>query len=75
MRKGEFDVVFSKHAAFRAEERGIPWELIEATVNGGKFRRFGKRGVKIRKRFDCGELACVGEIACESIKIVTITLR
>jgi len=74
VRKGEYEVVFRKHAIFRAEEREIPWELIEATVNCGKFERFGKHGVKIRKKFECGKLVCVGEIANGQIRIVTITL-
>ncbi len=73
MRKGDYEIVFKTHAVFRAEERRIPWDLIESTVQTGEFEKFGKRMVKISKEFKDARITCVGEIVGDVLKIITIT--
>jgi len=71
--KGEYEVVFKDHAIFRADERGIPREVLEATIQTGEFKRFGKRMVKISRKHGDESVTCVGEIVGNCIRIITIT--
>ncbi len=65
-------VVITKHADVRAEQRGITTSMIEAAINGGRVKRFGKNRVKFIKRYKRGNVVCVDEIERDRIRIVTI---
>lgn len=75
IRKGDYEVVFSTHALFRAEERGVSWNEIEAVVQNGVFKRFGKRLVKISKKFREKTVVCVAEECGCELKVITITVN
>ena len=46
--------------------------MIEATLKGGKIKRFGKNNVKFIKKYKKFTVICVDEIVGDKIKIVTI---
>lgn len=74
--KGEIEVWFSSHAVFRADERGVSFEMLEDAVMTGKFEDFGNECIKISKRFDKGELVCVGAWASRNkIHVKTVVWR
>ena len=58
--RGEIEFVFTLHAIFRAEERNIDGATLREIVHTGKFKRFGKNGVKIVKQALNGKVALVG---------------
>ena len=73
VRRGEVEFVFLHHAVLRAEDRSIPWDLIESAIHSGKFHYFGKNMVKINKKFQGGLLTCVCKIVSPTeIKVITI---
>ena len=65
-------VVITKHADVRAEQRGITASMIEATINGGKIKRFGRNRMKFIKEYKQGKVVCVDEIRKDYIRIATI---
>ena len=60
------------HVFIRAMERGIHPDLIEDTIQKGKFERFGKHGVKIIGRGSKRTIICIGELNARSLKTITI---
>ena len=67
------EIRFSLHAIIRAEERNIRFpELAYLVVNTGEIERFGKHGIKFRKRFKKGTIICIGIDLGECILIKTI---
>lgn len=75
MYKPPYEIIFTNHALFQAKKRRIPPEIIEETVQTGRFVWFGKNRVKIVKEYYRATIVCVDEKAGNSIKIVTITKR
>ncbi len=65
-------IIITEHARRRAEQRNILPEMIEATVNGGKAKKFGKNRIKFIKKYKRGKVVCVDEIERDRIRIVTI---
>jgi len=46
--------------------------MIEATLKGGKIKRFGKNNLKFYKKYKKFTIICVDQIIGNKIKIVTI---
>ncbi len=65
-------IVITKHAYDRANKRGIAQDMIEATINAGKIKRFGKNRIRFVKEYKHGRVVCVDEIKRNCIIIVTI---
>lgn len=65
-------IEITKHADARAEQRGITAGMIEATINGGMVKRFGKNRIKFTKKYKRGNVVCMDEIKGSYIRIVTI---
>jgi len=72
MNISQFDIEIKRHALIRAIKRGITPDMIEATIKGGKIKRFGKNNVKFIKRYKQFTVICVDEIIGHKIKIITI---
>lgn len=68
-------VIITRHAFLQARKRGIYPDMIEATIKGGKQRKFGKNLIKFSKRYKKGVVICVGEIVGDIVKIKTIEWR
>jgi hypothetical protein len=49
--------------------------MVEATLKGGKQKRFGKNFIKYSMRYKKGTVVCVGEIIGEIVKIKTVEWR
>jgi hypothetical protein len=71
----KYEIEIKRHAFIRAVERGITPDMIEATIKGGKIRRFGKNNIKFTKKYKRFDVVCVDEITGNRIKIVTIERR
>ena len=71
--KYEFEI--RRHAFIRAMQRGITPDMIEATLKGGKIRRFGKNNLKFYKKYKRFTVICVDQIMGTIIKIVTIEAK
>lgn len=56
-------------------ERGVMPDMLEATLLGGKLKRFGKHGIRLSKRYKHFEVICVGEIKGQVLKIITIETK
>ena len=72
LRKGDYEIVIMRHAFVRALQRNIHPDMIEATLQSGRMKRFGKNRVKFEKRFKQFAIICVDEIIGNMIKILTI---
>lgn len=70
-----YELEISHHAFIRAMERGVMPDMIEATLLGGKLKRFGKHGIKLSKKYKRFEVICVGEIKGQVLKIITIETK
>jgi hypothetical protein len=70
-----YELEISRHAFIRAMERDVTPNMVEATLLGGKLRRFGKHGIKLSKRYKRFEVICVGEIKGQVLKIITIETK
>lgn len=70
----EIDIRY--HALLRAFQKGISWDMVEATIKGGRIERFGKNRVKFVRRYWGREVVCVDErVGYNTIKIVTVEWR
>lgn len=69
------DIEIKRHAFLQALKRGIYPDFIEATIKGGKIKRFGKNYVKFIKSYKRFDVICIGQIIGNIIKIVTIEKR
>ena len=66
-------VWISVHAVKRARQREIIYpDMVYATINGGRIKRFGKNMIKFIKRYKRGTVICVGEIVGDSVIIKTV---
>ncbi|MBI2530081.1 MAG: DUF4258 domain-containing protein [Candidatus Diapherotrites archaeon] len=65
-------IEITRHAYARATNRGISRGMVEATINGGRVKRFGKNRMKFVKEYRRGKVVCVDEIEGDCIRIVTI---
>ena len=71
--KGETEVIFTLHAAFRAEERNVDGKTLRDVVNSGSFEKFGKNGIKIIRNAREGKIVLVGRFLKPNlIKILTV---
>ncbi len=68
----QYSIEIRRHAFIRALEREITPDMIEATLKGGKIKRFAKRNVKFIKKYKHFDVICVGEILGTTIKIFTV---
>lgn len=68
----QYSIEIRRHAFLRALEREITPDMIEATLKGGRIKRFGKRNVKFIKRYKNFDVVCVGEIIGTTIKVFTV---
>lgn len=75
MDRTKFDIVIKHHAFIRAMQRGVTPDMIEATIMGGKVKRYGKNYVKFIQNYKRFDVICVGEITGMKIKIITIETR
>ena len=71
-RKGNFEIVITKHAFERAMQRRVHPDLIENAIQTGRIEHFGKNNIKIVKHFREFAIICVDEIIGNVGKIVTI---
>jgi len=72
MNISQCEIDIKRHAFIRAMERGITPDMIEATIKGGKVKKFGKNNVKFSKKYKHCTVICIDEIIGQRIKIVTI---
>ncbi|MDI6737390.1 MAG: hypothetical protein QME12_02630 [Nanoarchaeota archaeon] len=70
-----YELEISHHAFIRAMEMEVMPHMIEATLLGGKLKRFGKHGIKLSKKYKRFEVVCVGEIKGQVLKIITIETK
>lgn len=68
----QYEFEIKRHAFIRAMQRGITPDMIEATLKGGKIKRFGKNNLKFYKKYKRFTVICVDQIIGTKIKIVTI---
>ena len=68
----QYTLEISRHAFLRALEREITPDMIEATLKGGKIKKFAKRNVKFIKSYKDFDVICVGEIIGTTIRIFTV---
>ncbi len=66
------DIEIKRRAFLQALKRGIHPDFVEATIKGGKVKRFGKNYVKFIKAYKSVDIICVGQIVGDIIKIITI---
>ena len=71
----QYEIEIRRHAFKRAVQRGITPDMIEATLKGGKIKRFGKNNLKFYKKFKKFIVVCVDQIIGTKIKIVTIETK
>ena len=71
----KYEIDIKRHAFIRAMQRHVSPDMIEATIKGGNIQRFGKHNVKFMKQYKRFTVACVGEIAGNVIKILTIETK
>ena len=71
----KYEIEIKRHAFIRAIKRGVDPDMIEATILGGKIRRFGKQNVKFIKEYKRFHVICVGQIEGLKIKILTVETR
>ena len=71
----KFDIEIKRHAFIRATQRGITPDMVEATIMGGKIKRYGKNYVKFIQTYKRFKVICVGEITGMKIKIITIETK
>ena len=69
----EFEI--KRHAFIRALERGVTPDMIEATLKGGKIKRFAKNNIKFSKAYKRFTVICVGELMPTKIRIFTIETK
>ena len=70
-----YEIEIKRHAFIRAMERGVTPDMIEATLRGGKVKRFGKHNLKFYKKYKRFTVICVGQIEGMKIKILTIETK
>lgn len=71
----KYEIEIKRHAFIRAMQRGITPDMIEATLKGGRIKRFGKNNLKFFKTYKRFTVICVDQIIGNKIKIVTIEAR
>jgi hypothetical protein len=71
----KYVIEIKRHAFIRAMTRGVHPDMIEATIKGGKIKKYGKNNIKFIKKYKRFTVICVDEIAGDKIKIVTIEIR
>lgn len=71
----QHDFEIRRHAFLRAVERQVTPDMIEATLKGGKIKRFAKNRVKFYKQYKRFTVICVGELMGTKIKILTIEVK
>ena len=64
--------MIKRHVFERAMQRGIHPDMIEDTLLKGKVKRFGKHGIKFINKGSKRTIICVGELAGNRLKILTI---
>ena len=69
------DIELKRHAFLQALKRGIHPDFVEATIRGGKIKRFGKNYVRFIRSYKHFDVVCVGEFMADKIKIITIEKR
>ena len=72
MYKPPYEIIFTKHALLQARVRNIHPDILEDTIQNGRFKRFGKNRLKIIKEYHRATIICVDEKIGNTIKIVTM---
>jgi len=67
-----FRIILTRHAVKRAYQKRITYDMIEATIAGGRIIRFGKNNLKFIRQYKNFKIICVDEIIEDKIRIVTI---
>ena len=71
--RDRWTIWLTNHALKRAKYKGIYFDMIYATIRGGKIKRFGKNYIAFTKSYKRGKVICVGEIkAVNKIDIFTV---
>jgi len=74
--RNRWTIYLTKHAYWQSAKRGIPIDMVEATLRNGAIKEFGKNFVKIESRYKRGCIVCVGEKKAENkIDIFTVEIR
>ena len=63
----QYEIEIRRHALIRAMQRGVTPDMVEATLNGGKIKRFGKNNLKHEK---IQRIFCVPKIAKQFFRIL-----
>jgi len=71
----QYEIEIKRHAFIRAMQRGVAPDMIEATLKGGKIKRFGKNNLKFYKEYKKFKVFCIGQIIGDKIKIITIQIK
>jgi hypothetical protein len=71
----QYEIIITTHAFLRAEERGIDPDTLEDIVRNCKKQTFGKHYVKWIRKYENIEIICVGYIANNIIRIVTVETK
>lgn len=71
----KYEIVIKRHAFDQALLRGVHPDMIEQSLLKGKIKRFGKHGVKFINRGSKMTIICVGEMAGNKIKIITVEVK
>jgi beta-lactamase regulating signal transducer with metallopeptidase domain len=72
--KGKWEIRLSNHARRQAKERKIYSEMIISTIMSGEMKYFGKNYVKFVRKYERGNLICIGERK-EQNKILILTIE
>jgi hypothetical protein len=70
-----YHVEVTRHALNQALTRGVTSDMVEATVRGGRIKRFGKNNMKFFRNYKNFTVVCVDEIRKDRIFIVTVAVK
>jgi len=70
-----YKIEITKHAYFRAYQRGITPDLIYSSIRCGKIIRFSKNHLKFVNKRKKNTIICVDEIRDSRIIIVTVEIK
>jgi len=58
----KYEIIITQHAFFRAFERCVTPDMVEATLEGGVIKKFGKCSLKFYKKYKKFIVVCVDQI-------------
>jgi hypothetical protein len=71
----QYDIIITKHAMLRAQERGIDEDRLERIILTSERTEFGKHYSKWVKRYKYTEITLVGCIENNVVKILTVEVK